>query len=1318
MATDNSNHWSNLTNQTHQAADLLLDVLTQNQNTDKSAWTECLAQYAELWQEIANNALTYGLDGLCDVCSLFIASALDIDQLKQGLSDEHGQLLEQWLELFSAYLEAPEQENTGNELVNFLLNPLWLEPLSDDDAEMLKESLILSDPVVTDKQNDKCNDNPDLVQKSESKINYWPILKDQASLTVEPLRQLLSVSQQNNHSLLIKSFNEFAELWQEIANEALDFGLDNLCDVCMLFHATALDIDLVEQGLDVKHGKLLKNWQDRFTAYLDTPEDEKSRHDLVAVLQDAFWSEPLPDDDAKMLKDLLLPEPTPIESKETSVKTDPDLTYETDLQEPPIDNSDPAPDLATNLEVDLENLAAEVKVIAPDLLELIRSEFEPYAESIFVAIESEYAKTLSAEKFSLAMLPQLDELEMLAKVAETLGLQGLQKVFEALRNNMQALCTDKLMLEKQQSQLLTSVMSCILHYLADIDNIARRILLAEHLQNPNWPIPLAENEVQELIALFGKVRLQSKEDIIGEREIASEDDVSLAIQDDVNPELLESLFEELPSLTEEFSEAVRQLLKTGNISEVEKAQRIAHTLKGSGNLAGIKGIASLTHNIEEIMEQVASHGSVPKGVFDTLLLDCADCLEAMSDSVLGRGNRPDNALVLLQQLLDLAYKIKAEGIPDAAEEELPLAKPKIEGFTSPDLMVSVTETKPVKKADNKKTESSPDSVETTTRISTSLVEDMLRMAGENNILTGQIQQHLNETIEQNLTMRKQNTWLLNLIAELEQLVEGQGTISQDRITALTEEFDPLEMDQYNELHTCTNRLLEVATDAMAITSTVNSQLGELKDLLMVQERLQRENHELVLQTRMVPVQSIESRLQRTIRQASRSTGKEVNLHIIGTDTLIDSDILSSLIDSLLHMLRNAVDHGIESTEQRLAVGKPKSGNVTLEFSLRGDRILVVCQDDGGGLDLARIRAIAEQKKLISSDQSLSDKELQRLVLRPGFSTRDSATQLSGRGIGMNAVHDQILKLKGELDIDSQFGSGTRITLTLPATLVSVRALLVRSGNQVMAISNRGLEQILYPGAGELKLLSNKLAYQHGEKIYSAEKFETIINYSSTENTTSEASLSAMLFKMETGEIKAILVDQVMDSRELIVKNMGQYVPKINGITGATILGDGSVTPVLDIPELLRTNHSQTTIQHVDQDRSQNSSKNVRHHLRRALIIDDSLSARRSLAQLLSDMNYEVSTAIDGIDAIEKMEEKLPDIIVVDLEMPRMNGLELTSHVRNRADTKNVPVIMLTSRATDKHRQQAISAGVDVYLTKPFSENEIMDQINQAVAGNL
>jgi chemosensory pili system protein ChpA (sensor histidine kinase/response regulator) len=1310
MATVDTIPWSTLKDRALQAADSLQQALASNQDSDKTAFIESFTQYAELWQEIANEALSCGLDGLCDVCMLFVASALDVDPLEQGLDKKHGKLLEKWQTLFIAYLDAPEKNKTRNDLVRYLQNPFWAEPLPDDDADMLKEGLLVPDTVVAEAEVEDVN--TDLQPEQQSADDNWSILKNQVLETAAPLKQLLTYSQDNNHSELTESFTQYAELWEQIANEAYSYGLEGLCDVSMLFHASALDVDQLEQGLDKKHGQLLKKWQTLFIAYLDAPEQDKTRNDLIRYLQDPLWAEPLPDDDVDMLAGLLLPEQVAVDTEEVIEDIDLNPALEAEPEDMTADDLDL--DLNLDLETDEQDASSTVKAIAPDLLELIRTQFEPYAESIFVALESEYAKTLVPEKFSLAMLPQLDELEMLSKVSETLGLEGLQKVFEVLHDNMQELCANKLMLEEAQSQLLTSVMSCILHYIANIENVARRTLLAEHFKNPHWPSPLSENEVQALVMLFDNVCLQSREEIIGVREIASADDVLLTIQDDVNPELLESLFNELPALTEEFTEAVQQLLQSGSITDVEKAQRIAHTLKGSGNLAGITGIATLTHNIEEIMEKVALHGSVPKGVFDTLLIDCADCLEAMSDCVLGRGSAPDNALILLQQLLDLAYQIKAEGIPESVEV-IPLAKPKTEGFVASGIIPAATEAQPIEKTAETPTESSPDSVETTTRISSSLVEDMLRMAGENNILTGQIQQRLNETIEQNHSMREQNAWLLNLIAELEQLIEEQGNLSQDSSTVLNEEFDPLEMDQYNELHTCANRLLEVVTDAKAITTSVDSQLDELKDLLVVQERLQKENHELVLQTRMVPVQSIASRLQRTIRQASRTTGKKVELRIIGSDTLIDSDILNSLIDSLLHLLRNAVDHGIESSEQRLAAGKAESGNITLAFSLRGNQIIVVCQDDGGGLDLVRIREIAEQKNLITADASLSEQELQRLVLKPGFSTRDSATQLSGRGIGMNAVHDQVLKLKGELDIDSEFGSGSRITLALPATLVSVRALLVRSGNQLIAVSNRGLEQILYPGAGKLKTLGNDLAYQQGEKLYSAKRFESIINISVGDNASPEGSLSAMLFKMETGEIKAILVDQVVDSRELIVKNMGQYVPKINGVAGATILGDGSVTPVLDIPELLRANHSQAMAQQFGLGEQTDSNRRAHRH---ALIIDDSLSARRSLAQLLSDMDYDVSTAIDGIDAIEKMEQKLPDIILVDLEMPRMNGLELTSHVRNRVDTKNVPVIMVTSRATDKHRQQAKNAGVNVYLTKPFSENEIMDQINKAAEGTV
>lgn len=1302
MSTGDTNHWNALKNRALQAADLLKQMLTDRQDSDNSAVTESFTQYAELWQEIANEAYELGLEGLCDVSMLFHASALDDEQVEQGLHDKHGQLLAKWQTLFISYIDAPGLSSACDDLVRYLQDPFWAEPLDNDDVEMLKQQLLMeSEQAIVEDNEVK---NVTLAEEqgvSGANNDKWMTLKNRATETTALLQKLLADSRDNNQLALVESFTQYAQRWQEIANEAYEDSLEGLCDVCMLFHASALDSELIEQGLDDKHGQLLEKWQELFVAYLDAPEKENTRNDLVRYLQESVWAEPLPDEDVDMLKSMLLPEQIAVEVTENL--------------EGVTDDEDPVLNLHSEIDDTSEKEAKTT--IAPDLLELIRTEFEPYAESIFVALESDFAKTLAAEKFELAMTPQLDKLEMLSKVSGSLGLKGLQKVFEVLHDNMQALCSNKLMLEEAQSQILTKVMSDILHYIADIDGLPKHKALAEHLQHLDWPSPLSDNEAQELVVLFSRVSLQSREEIIGVRETASAEDVFLIIQDDVNPELLESLFNELPTLTEEFTEAVQQLLESGSISDVETAQRIAHTLKGSGNLVGLKGIASLTHNIEDIMEKVALHGSVPKGVFDLLLTDCADCLEAMSDHVLGRGDPPDNALTLLQQLFDLTYQIKAEGIPESVEA-LPIATNeavvdiKAVSIADSDIMASVViDAEVVEKAVNKPTEASSDNVDSMTRIPSSLVEDMLRMAGENNILTGQIQQRLRETIEQNQSIEEQNAGLLNLIAELEQLVEEQSNVSQETKVVLNQDFDPLEMDQYNELHTCANRLLEIATDAKTATSVVNSQLSELKDLLRVQERLQKENHELVLQTRMVPVQSIVSRLQRTIRQASRSVGKTVQLHIVGSDTLIDRDILHTLIDSLMHLLRNAVDHGIESSEQRLAAGKSATGNITLEFSLQGSRIFVICQDDGGGLDLIRIRQIAEQKKLIAAGQVLSEQELQRLVLQPGFSTRDSATQLSGRGIGMNAVYDQILKLKGELELDSQFGSGTRVVLALPATLVSVRALLIRSTSQLIAVSNRGLEHILYPGAGKLKKLGSGLAYQHGEKLYSAERFEGILNIPSNSNTVMDASLSAMLFKMETGEIKAILVEQVVDSRELVVKNMGQYVPKIHGVAGATILGDGSVTPVLDIPELMRGNSSQVMVQQIGQNEISDLRRRGHRH---ALVIDDSLSARRSLALLLSDMDYDVSTAIDGIDAIEKMEEKIPDVILVDLEMPRMNGLELTSHIRNRVDTKDIPVIMVTSRATEKHRQQAETAGVNAYLTKPFSENEMIDLINKAV----
>ncbi|MDH3644261.1 MAG: response regulator, partial [Gammaproteobacteria bacterium] len=779
------------------------------------------------------------------------------------------------------------------------------------------------------------------------------------------------------------------------------------------------------------------------------------------------------------------------------------------------------------------------------------------------------------------------------------------------------------------------------------------------------------------------------------------EDISLTLPEDVNPELLDSLLQELPQQAADFSAAIQHLSSgEGALDDVESAQRLAHTLKGAANTVGVPGVAHLTHHLEDILLALAKHGTLPTPVLNQTLTRAADCLEAMSETLAGMGESPPEAetLGVLQEVLDWANLIDHEGIP--RDDVRPDTRDALPGLTER------TEPLPEAAPSQQATTSGPGA-----RMAAELVDELLRLAGEAMILNGRLHDRLERTEQQMRSVHTQNAVLHQLVLELEQLIDIRGVTSSVLQRTVEGEFDPLEMEQYNELHTVSRRLLEVVTDAREMDQEVADSLVTLNDLLTDQRRVQQENEETVMRTRMAPVNTITPRLQRGVRQAGRLTGKEVELVLSGGETLMDNTVLNNMIDPLMHLLRNAVDHGIERPEERELIDKPRAGAIALDFVREGNTIVVRCRDDGAGLNYATIRHTALECGLIRENQTLSEEELGRLILQPGFSTRSQTTQVSGRGIGMDAVYNRVQELKGSLHVASEANKGCLIELRLPVSLMSTHGLLVRSGKQVFAVSDRGVEQILYPGSGELGQIGNKTTYRMGEEVFETTTLEAVLNLAPDQRHEQQASRPALLVREESGRNRIVFVQEVIDSLALVVKNLGRYVPVIKGIVGATILGDGSVTPVLDLPDLLLS----PTRAYAGLMSQEETVSAIESTAPTALVVDDSLSARRALAEFVRDLGFEVHTAGDGLEAVSILEHKLPDLLLVDLEMPRMNGLELTAHVRSRNATMHLPVIMITSRATEKHRRSAEQAGVDVYLIKPFAEDELAQHIQQLTA---
>ncbi len=826
------------------------------------------------------------------------------------------------------------------------------------------------------------------------------------------------------------------------------------------------------------------------------------------------------------------------------------------------------------------------------------------------------------------------------------------------------------------------------------DRIAVELLLL--FTDPAWPAPISEDEAAQWIGALVHLELTagSARAAPPRQTEASAADVSLELPEDVNPELLEGLLQELPLQTSAFTTAIGRIASgTGSMKDLERAMRAAHTLKGAANTVGVRGIANLTHHTEDILVALLDAGRLPGRSLADVLLNTADCLEAMSEALLGLGPVPAGARHALQQVLDSANRIDHEGA--AAEPE---AGPAPAPLLSEAPVEAPEPTAPV--------------IEQAVRVPASVTDELLRLAGETLTSNSQIQERLRLTATQSAVIRRQNQLIRQLVAELEELVDIRGITSPQQARTAAE-FDALEFEHYSELHTVTHRLVEAATDAQEMADEADRQIDVLAEVLEQQHKLQMANQQMVMRTRMVAVSSIVPRMQRGVRQTARLLDKEVELVITGEHTNIDSHALNDLMDPLMHVLRNAVDHGIEAPEARVAAGKPRQGRIGLSFVREGNSIVVRCTDDGAGLDFGAIRRIAERKGMLLPGKEYTEDSLARLILAPGFSTREDASQVSGRGVGMDIVYSRVQELKGMLALHSRQGQGLTVELRLPATLLSTHTLIVRQREKRLALSTRGVEDIRYVTREQIQQIGPREFFRDEDSMFGLFKLESLLAMPGDRRAKERHGFPVLLTRMENGAVCAVLVQEILDSREVVLKNFGRYVPRTQGVIGAVILGDGGVAPVIDLVELLRTPPQQLAEDHAPElplapELTPVSRSKI------ALVVDDSLSARRAVVQVLKDAGFEVRTANDGLDAETMLARFVPDIMLVDMEMPRMNGLELTARVRSSERTKGVPVIMITSRSTEKHRQTAAASGVNVLLTKPFSEDELLEQVMRLV----
>lgn len=888
-----------------------------------------------------------------------------------------------------------------------------------------------------------------------------------------------------------------------------------------------------------------------------------------------------------------------------------------------------------------------------------------------------------------------EQVERMGSAADMVGLAALQKISELLQTHFSQLGNagiDQIVLAKEKVMQWPHV---VLQYLSNIYSSDGQQQIVNYIADPHWITPVSENVKKTLLGDFinSTIKVESAEDD-NRIKVASEDDVNIAVSDDVQVELLDGMLQELPHQAEEFSAAVQKLVEDNYLEQLEITQRIAHTIKGAANTVGIKGVATLTHNLEDILQALLKAQAKPSPQLQDALIEAADCLEQMTECLLGAGDEPKDAVAALQAILDWANYIDEFGPPEDAT-------PATQMHEVPKPAVKTTGVTLAKAKQNTKA-----SAESSLRVPANIIDELLKQSGESIISASQMQEQVDHALAQLRDMKINKDSVLSLSQQLEHLIDVQGIAGKQLSEKRDEKFDPLEMDQYNELHTFSRRLMEASADSVELVKQLENRILQLESSVASQLRAQKEYQHAVLTTRMVPVDSIIPRLKRGVRQAAKISGKSVNLHVVGNDTLVDSKILNNLIDPLMHLLRNSVDHGIESEQIRTADGKEVTGRIELSFVQDGDRIVVTCLDDGKGLDANLIRAKAVEKQLISDDDDLSDEEIYQLIMRHGLSTRTEVTQLSGRGVGMDVVYSSIKELNGSIVVSSQANIGTTIELAFPVSLLSVHALLVKVNTRTVAVSTHGIEEILQAQASDLIEEAGELFLKVEEDVYPAIHIEELLGISAKKDLSSQ-NYTAFLVHEFGEQQKVILVDRVISTNDIVIKPFSRYLPKILGIIGATVLGNGEIATVVDVMDLISQEEGAV---HGDDRRLLEEASNIPRIV--ALIVEDSISTRKSLAEFMQDLNYEVYTAKDGVEAIEVMRKNRPNIVLTDLEMPRMNGLELTSHMRSNEETKHIPVIMITSRTTEKHKQEAEAIGVNEYLSKPYQEDLLIEKVQQ------
>lgn len=773
--------------------------------------------------------------------------------------------------------------------------------------------------------------------------------------------------------------------------------------------------------------------------------------------------------------------------------------------------------------------------------------------------------------------------------------------------------------------------------------------------------------------------------------------LSSLLSGDVDLEVLELFVEEARELIEALEEQISLWSKTPSEEAPNlEIQRILHTLKGGARLSNLNKLADESHELESRLLQAQESKESFDGAFKETVVASQDVLLKLVDeleAIAGGENTPS----------------PAAPVPEAKPSQSPTSEPNLASEPK-----KAQEKAPAKAAEPIKAVQKVAPQETI-RVSAGLLDSLVNLAGETSISRGRLEQQISDfgfTLEEmSATIERLREQLRRMDMETEAQVlfraEKEGLKAPNY-----EDFDPLEMDRYSSIQQLSRALSESTSDLQDLRDTLSDRSRDAETLLLQQSRINSELQEGLMKTRMIPFSSIVPRLRRIVRQIGSELNKQVDFDALNAEGEMDRSVLERMVAPLEHMLRNALDHGIETAADRKKSGKPASGKITLSLMREGGNIVLKMKDDGAGINDKAVLSKAIKQGLVDKNSAPSRHEVMQFIMLQGFSTAEKVTQISGRGVGMDVVASEIKQMGGSIEIDSEFGQGTEFTIRLPFTVSVNRALMVNIGEDFYAIPLNTIEGIVRVSPYELEEYYKPDAplYEYADREYQLQYLGKLLHSHHHPKLQGQPLPLPVILVRGSDKPMALQVDSLMGSREIVVKSLGPQFANVHGASGATILGDGSVVVILDLPALIRDDMAGILDSIDPGEVIQTQQKQTST----VMVVDDSVTVRKVTTRLLERNGYEVLTAKDGVDAIALLQDHKPDIMLLDIEMPRMDGFEVATLVRHDERLQDVPIIMITSRTGTKHKERALSIGVNEYLGKPFQEHDLLENIERFI----